>query len=395
MSRPALLALVNDDAPHGDGADIRCGALAHAVTQMGGQVFRIRERRAALGCLSQCRACRDTVSGTAPRHPYAPTYCRRALDETRESLRTLKPSAVIVSDLRLAFYAQAVAEYGDTALVLDLPHAERHLLSLITGTQEFRLATRGGRARILSGAGVAGCDTGVVDRVGAVEAALVDSAAAVTTVSPAEAAALTKDYGKAVQVLPTTVGGCDRRPLTACAPDDAKSLLFAAPLDHLPHFIAARELVSSVLPEVQRHLPDIRLTIAGRNPPEELTALCAGNPRIRLLPHPPCAGNLLAHSVLIHYLPFTGGSPLTVLQAFEAGIPVLATRPGATGTAAEPGYHYLDVTAPRDVTHALRVVLDHPADDLQRRTRARTLVRAACSWGAFQRALREMTERYV
>lgn len=116
-------------------------------------------------------------------------------------------------------------------------------------------------------------------------------------------------------------------PLPA-APDP--TVIFVALLSWRPNVDAARWLVSGVWPHVRRRRPDARLLLVGRSPTPAVQALAAPDievtgtvPDVR--PYYACA------QVAVAPLRSGGGSRLKILEALDAGRPLVSTSIGVEG----------------------------------------------------------------
>jgi glycosyltransferase involved in cell wall biosynthesis len=84
-------------------------------------------------------------------------------------------------------------------------------------------------------------------------------------------------------------------------------------------------------------------------------------------------------SVLAVPLDAGGGTRLKILEAFASGLPVISTRIGAEGLAAEPGTHYGQAERP-DFAGAVADLLGCPAAGTRLAQAARALVRRTYDW---------------
>ncbi len=125
-------------------------------------------------------------------------------------------------------------------------------------------------------------------------------------------------------------------------------LLFCGSMDYSANVDAMMYFVSEIWPLIRRQLPDIVLTIAGRNPPEKVKALAA-DPGIEVtgtLPDVrPYYGTAFASIVPIRV---AGGTRLKILEAMAAGVPVVSTTIGAEGLRAMPAIHLCLADTPAD-----------------------------------------------
>lgn len=122
--------------------------------------------------------------------------------------------------------------------------------------------------------------------------------------------------------------GWDPTPAPPPAPTPTAS--FTALMGWAPNVDAARWLVKRVWPRVRRRVPGARLLLVGRDPAPAVRALQA--PDIEVTGTVPDVRPHLAVSrVCLAPLRAGGGSRLKILEALDAGRPVVATSVGADG----------------------------------------------------------------
>jgi len=165
------------------------------------------------------------------------------------------------------------------------------------------------------------------------------------------------------------------------------TMLFLGSFRHAPNHEALRWFVSEVLPRVRREEPRARLIVIGSDPPprhslpeEEAIELVGFVEDIRV--------PLAQYSVFVCPILSGSGVRVKLLEAFASGIPVVSTRLGAEGLAAEDGeYCALADEAGEFADRVLRVLRD-PERAAEMAARARAYV-------VRERDTRAMTERLV
>jgi glycosyltransferase involved in cell wall biosynthesis len=138
------------------------------------------------------------------------------------------------------------------------------------------------------------------------------------------------------------------------------SLLFLGQLGYPPNVQAVRYLARRIAPLLARARPDAEIVVAGRAPSRKLTELLRAAPNLRLVPDPPDVAPLLQAADLMLVPLFKGsGTRLKLVEAWAAGLPVVATPKAAEGLAAEDGRELLLAhRAPALVRAALRALED-------------------------------------
>lgn len=135
-------------------------------------------------------------------------------------------------------------------------------------------------------------------------------------------------------------------------------VLFVGNLSYLPNIDGIREFALEVLPTLRRSLGNPpALRIAGSTPAPEVAAL-ATLPGVELAADP---ADLAKHyawaNLAVVPLQAGGGTRIKLLEAFAYGVPVVATRTGAEGIAAEDRVHLLLADSPAALAEACSEVL--------------------------------------
>jgi glycosyltransferase involved in cell wall biosynthesis len=131
------------------------------------------------------------------------------------------------------------------------------------------------------------------------------------------------------------------RPLNI--PREPNTLLFLGSLEWRPNLDGVTQLLDRVFPAVRQLIPNARLLLVGRNPPESLRRAAARVPCVELHGNVPDVRPFLNRAgMLVVPLRIGGGSRLKILEALASGTPVVSTRIGAEGLHLDAGRH-LDV----------------------------------------------------
>ena len=122
--------------------------------------------------------------------------------------------------------------------------------------------------------------------------------------------------------------GCE--PAAPWPPSPEPVAVFVALLSWPPNADAARWLARAVWPTVRRQVPEARLVLVGRDPPAAVQALAADD--IQVTGTVEDVSPYLARArVALAPLRAGGGSRLKILEALNAGRPVVATSKGVEG----------------------------------------------------------------
>ena len=184
----------------------------------------------------------------------------------------------------------------------------------------------------------------------------------VLTCSDKDAAAFREMGARQVRVVPNAIPQLSP-PLVAQRQD----VVFVGALDWRPNADAAAMLAKEIWPRCRALLPGARLAIVGRNPPLRVRALAAHDvaieasvPSVR-----PYLDRAFATAIPLRA---GSGTRIKILEAWAAGVPVVASRIAAEGLPCSDGVDLLLAEGPGEFARALvRLWRDRRlADDLAR-----------------------------
>jgi sugar transferase (PEP-CTERM/EpsH1 system associated) len=206
----------------------------------------------------------------------------------------------------------------------------------------------------------------------------IDGAAAVSTLERDAMLAVNPDLATAV-----VDNGVD---LETFRPDggagDDRRLVFVGSLDWLANQDAVQHCVEDIMPLVRRLLPDVRLTLVGRNPTPAIRALDGRDGIAVTGTVPDVTPYVREAAVFLVPLRVGGGSRLKILEALAMGRAVVSTSVGAEGLDVEDGRHLVIADAPHDFARAVADLAGDP--DRRRRLgeQGRRLVEERYGWDA-------------
>jgi glycosyltransferase involved in cell wall biosynthesis len=105
-------------------------------------------------------------------------------------------------------------------------------------------------------------------------------------------------------------------------------------MDYLPNFDGIRFFCKEVFDILQKHLPDIQLTIIGRNPPESIERLEKENLTVTGFVED-VRQWIQRADLMVVPIRIGGGTRIKILEGMAQGIPVISTRIGAEGIQAD------------------------------------------------------------
>jgi len=165
-------------------------------------------------------------------------------------------------------------------------------------------------------------------------------------------------------------------------PQREHHLIFTGAMDWFPNEDAMLFFMSEILPAIRRQVPDVTMTIAGRNPSERLRSaataadVCVTGTVDDVRPF------IDEGSVYIVPLRIGGGTRLKIFEALSMGKAVVSTSVGAEGLPLIDGEHFVRSDAPCDFAREVASLLQD-ADRRRLLGRAgRELVQSRHSWSS-------------
>jgi sugar transferase (PEP-CTERM/EpsH1 system associated) len=214
----------------------------------------------------------------------------------------------------------------------------------------------------------------------------------VIAVSAGDAEALEREYGiTGVGSVPTGVDTEYFRPAGRAA-QEPRDIVFTGAMDWMPNEDGIRWFAGEVLPLIQQRMPDVTLTVVGRNPPPAIRSLAERDSRVRVTGTVPDVRPYLERAaVVIVPLRVGGGTRLKIYEALAMERPLVSTTIGSEGLPLEDGIHARIADGTAGFADAvLGLLADPAAASIQARTGAR-YVREHCGWDraaeAFIRAI--------
>jgi len=165
-------------------------------------------------------------------------------------------------------------------------------------------------------------------------------------------------------------------------PQREHHLIFTGAMDWFPNEDAMLFFMSEILPAIRREVPDVTMTIAGRNPSERLCAAAAAADVHVTGTVDDVRPFIDEGSVYIVPLRIGGGTRLKIFEALSMGKAVVSTSIGAEGLPLVDGEHFVNADAPGDFAREVVSLLQ----DSNRRgllcEAGRQLVQSRHSWSS-------------
>jgi polysaccharide biosynthesis protein PslH len=203
----------------------------------------------------------------------------------------------------------------------------------------------------------------------------------VVAVSEADSQMMERDYGlQKVYDIPTGVDVDFFKPGTA-ASARPNSLVFTGSMDWLPNEDAINYFTQQILPLIKNSVPDVSITVVGRNPSRSLQELGKREASItvtgRVDDVRPYMEKAAAYVVPLR---IGGGTRLKIYEALAMEKPTISTTVGAEGLDIKNGEHILLADTPSDFANAVVRVFREPNFAQQLGSNAAQTVRKRFSW---------------
>jgi glycosyltransferase involved in cell wall biosynthesis len=215
----------------------------------------------------------------------------------------------------------------------------------------------------------------------------------VITVSSEDSEIARTEYGltNVLGHVPTGVDVASFRPNAQSNSDRPFTIGFLGSMDWRPNIDACLYFVREILPRVWEVLPQSRLKIIGRNPPNSLHHLASIDARIEV------TGTVddvqpYVHQCHVIAVPLMagGGTRIKIYEAMAMGVPVVSTTIGAEGLTVTHGEDILLANGPADFSDALvKLASDHELS-LKLAVKAREQMEMCHSWSAATRCFMQL-----
>ncbi|MBI2827729.1 MAG: glycosyltransferase [Acidobacteria bacterium] len=199
--------------------------------------------------------------------------------------------------------------------------------------------------------------------------------------------------GASVCAIPTGVdtsyfspNGCPERP---------SALVFTGAMDWYPNEDAILFFLDAILPSIRRKVPEVSLTVVGRNPTPRLQT-AAADVGVRVTGTVDDVRPYMADAALyVVPLRIGGGTRLKIFEALAMGKAVVSTTVGAEGLPLIPGKHFLQADDPADFARAVVSLLRDPVRRRALGTAGRGLVEERYSWPQVAREFEARLEEVI
>jgi glycosyltransferase involved in cell wall biosynthesis len=176
----------------------------------------------------------------------------------------------------------------------------------------------------------------------------------------------------------------------------ARHMLFVGALDYEPNVDAVRWLAQEVLPRLAASVPDVAVTVAGRNPSEAVQAICR-RPGLRLAANVDSLEPLYqtARVVVAPLRLGGGGGRIKMLEAMAHGAAIVGTSTALDGMDLQTGRDVMLADDPAGFAAACATLLKDPVAARMLGENARERWQARHTPQAAERAIREVLDRVL
>jgi glycosyltransferase involved in cell wall biosynthesis len=174
-----------------------------------------------------------------------------------------------------------------------------------------------------------------------------------------------------------------------------EALVFTGSMDWYPNDDAIRYFMTAILPRIRTEVPDVSLTVVGRNPGSGLreAAAVAG---VRVTGTVDDVRPYVAEAaVYVVPLRIGGGTRLKIFEALAMGKAVVSTTIGAEGLPLVPGEHFLRTDAPDEFASAVVSLIRDPSRRRSLGRAGRKLVEERYAWSRVAREFEARCEEGV
>lgn len=179
-------------------------------------------------------------------------------------------------------------------------------------------------------------------------------------------------------------------------PREPHNLVFTGSMDWLPNEDAIQFFTREIMPRIRERVPDVTLTVVGRNPYASLVELGKRDPSIivtgRVEDVRPYMERAAAYIVPIRV---GGGTRLKIYEAMAMEKPIISTTIGAEGLPVRDGHELLLADTAEAFADATVRVLTDEAQARELGARAAATVRERFSWDRVSEAFAQSCERAV
>lgn len=157
-------------------------------------------------------------------------------------------------------------------------------------------------------------------------------------------------------------------------------IVFIGNFRWLPNRDAANELVERIWPHIQKRISDAKLTIVGRDMPEDLKRRVADIGGKAMDSVMDITSVYRDADMLVAPHAISGGTKFKMLEAMASGVPIITSVEGMSGLETIPGTHYFPAQSPEEYAQQVYRVYSDAVVAKAMSQRARKFVETHYGW---------------
>jgi glycosyltransferase involved in cell wall biosynthesis len=312
------------------------------------------------------RKARDAVSVAAGRPYSATAYASDAMADRLREASAVEPGAWVIAH---SYHLGSLANRSGLPSWVDMHNVDSEIWAGMART-----------SRSLPRRIFARWQVGAVHRL---ETAVVAGATGISVVSERDRVFFAS-VSSAIDPVVISNGVDTTRYRFRDGPAPGDGLVFIGDLRWEPNADGVRWFARHVWPALRSHLPDVRVEVVGRLPPDDIRAL-ADDRFIVVGDVPDTRPHLARAALAIVPLLVGGGTRLKILEAAAAGVPVVSTSVGASGLDLRPGSEIEVVDTPAAWIKTVADLVRDPARRSRMAAAARASVEDRYDWSSIGR----------
>jgi glycosyltransferase involved in cell wall biosynthesis len=177
---------------------------------------------------------------------------------------------------------------------------------------------------------------------------------------------------------------------------EMQHLMFLGSMDWMPNIDGIMDFVRTVYPKIKVRCPSVRLTIIGRNPGQDIRALCDQDASISVTGTVDDVRPYMRKaSVSVVPLRVGGGTRIKIFETMAMGIPVVSSSIGAEGLPVHDGHNIYIADDPDTFAERVVTLLQDSAVACAMGEAGQQMVRQKFTWHTAVSEFDEMCERAI
>jgi len=195
-----------------------------------------------------------------------------------------------------------------------------------------------------------------------------------------------------ITVIPIAVDTQQLQPIKRTP--SSMNIVTLGTLHYPPNADGIRWFFNDVFPLIQKRIPEVTLTIIGKNPPNDFLDVAAHYPeKIKVTGYvPELAPYFEKSAVMVVPVRAGGGMRVRILEAFAYAMPVVTTTIGLEGINAEPGKDVLVADTETDFANHVSDLLENKSFQEKLSVNGRSLATTTYDWQVVLSAMRPIYE---